>query len=36
MEFVYDDALREYMKAKGKRHIVVESSQKLTRNSWEK
>ena len=24
MEFVYDDALREYMKAKGKRHIVVE------------
>lgn len=24
MEFLYDDALREYMTAKGKRHIVVE------------
>ena len=24
MEFVYDDALREYMTQKGKRHIVVE------------
>ena len=24
MEFVYDDAMREYMTLKGKRHIVVE------------
>lgn len=24
MQFVYDDALREYMLAKGKRHLVVE------------
>jgi hypothetical protein len=24
LEFVYDDALREYMTAKGKRHIVIE------------
>ena len=24
MEFLYDDALREYMTAKGKRHLVVE------------
>ena len=24
MQFVYDDALREYMAAKGKRHIVIE------------
>ena len=24
MEFVYDDALRDYMTAKGKRHIVIE------------
>lgn len=24
MQFVYDDALRDYMNAKGKRHLVVE------------